>query len=354
MNFDNAAFIFLRRNVCDGGEKTVIPVKFCDFSELGGIEKDLENLLAKNLEDFFTDGAVSLMPVFQERPIQEEPDICALDSDGNLIIFELKRRNAGRGAIEQIMRYAELYGRRDYAQLNDMYKKYVSANGLECSAELKDAHAAAFELSAPLSEEAFNRRQKLVIVGNSADIDLIRAVDYWRSKGIDIDFLPYRFYKIGENFYFEFFAKPYDYHINPGDKKGIMFDTNKTYSDEDEALMLSRSRVEAYGDAKWAVDSFRKGDYVLFYSKGRGVIAIGQVTSDKAKELTDNDGRYHEVKMIVPHNVSSEGCNKNIMPYEVKELLEQGFYFARTDKRPYLSEEQVNILIDELKKRYSE
>ena len=279
----------------------IVPVQYCDYSELQGCEKDLENLLASCLEDLYAEGGQSFMTIFQERAMQEEPDICALDAQGGLVIFELKRGNAGRGAVEQIMRYAERFGRRDYAQLNSMYRAYIN----DSSAELKKAHADAFELPAPLSDEAFNRKQKLVIVGNSADRDLRNAVDYWKNKGIDIDFMPYRFYRIGEKVYFEFFAKPYDFHMNPSDRKGIMFDTNLSLSSDNEKCMLERSHIEAYGDVKCAVDSFAKGDYALFYSKGRGVIAIGEITSSKAKELYNVEdapvgGRYHEVKMIVP------------------------------------------------------
>ncbi len=260
-------------------EGRIMPVPYCDYSELQGREKDLENLLAAYLEDLYAEGGQSFMPIFQERAMQEEPDICALDTQGGLVIFELKRGNAGRGAVEQIMRYAELFGKRDYDQLNSMYRTYIN----DSNAELKKAHADAFELPAPLSDESFNRRQKLVIVGNSADRDLMNAVDYWKNQGIDIDFLPYRFYRIGDEIYFEFFAKPYDYHMNPRAKKGILFDTNLSWSDDNEKCMLERGHIEAYGGVKWAVDSFSKGDYALFYSKGRGVIAIGEITSREAR-----------------------------------------------------------------------
>ena len=45
-------------------------------------------------------------------------------------------------------------------------------------------------------------------------------------KGTDI---PYRVYKIEGSYYFEFFSLPYDQHSNPGNAKGIIFDTNLTY-----------------------------------------------------------------------------------------------------------------------------
>ena len=182
----------------------------------------------------------------------------------------------------------------------------------------------------------------------------MNAVDYRKNQGIDLDFLSYRFYRIGDEVYFEFFAKPY----NPRAKKGILFDTNLSWSDDNEKCMLERGHIEAYGGVKWAVDSFSKGDYVLFYSKGRGVIAIGEITSRKAKELYGtedaDDGRYHEVKIIVPQNVSGSDCyNQSLYPCEIKTLLDQGFYPAMTDNRPYLSEEQVKILIEALRKKYN-
>ncbi len=138
-------------------------------------------------------------------------------------------------------------------------------------------------------------------------------------------------------------------------KKGIMFDTNLSWSDDNEKCMLERGHIESYGGAKWAVDSFPKGDYVLFYSKGRGVIAIGEITSRKARELHGaedaDDGRYHEVKMIVPLNVSgSDGYNQSLYPYEIKTLLDK---VTRTYKTPYLSEGQVKILIEALQKKYN-
>lgn len=53
--------------------------------------------------------------------------------------------------------------------------------------------------------------------------------------------------------------------------KGILFDTNILYSDTNESEMILGNKIAAYGDAKRYIDSFRKDDYALFYSKGRGI-----------------------------------------------------------------------------------
>ena len=339
------------------------PVRYFDYAAFEGKEKDLENLLADNISgNLYFDEDFMLMPIFQEKQGLSAPDLCALDKEGNMVIFELKRGAANSGAIQQIMGYAQVFGQMKYDELNDKYKNYMYSKGSPENAELelnKD-HAENFGLLHELDKASFNRKQKLVIVGNEADLSLVRAIDYWKRKNIDIDFMPYRFYQIGDEIFFEFFAKPYDYHVNlaPDTCKGIIFDTNLTYSDTNEGGMLERHHVEAYGDVKWSVDSFRKGDYVLFYSRGYGIIAAGKITSLRAEELRnipDINGRYHEVDMIVPVNASyPEGYSVSIRPFEITELLGHGFYFARTDKRPYLNQEEAEKLIEELKKRYEE
>jgi hypothetical protein len=58
--------------------KTLQPLEFYSVGDLNKNEKDLENLLVKNLEILFTDNN-QLMPIFQERQYQEEPDLYAID-----------------------------------------------------------------------------------------------------------------------------------------------------------------------------------------------------------------------------------------------------------------------------------
>jgi len=114
---------------------------FLDFSELGKLEKDLEGILADHLLDvLFEDSA--LMPIFRERPMQAEADIYALNRDGDLIIFELKRGFAGADAMLQVLRYAQVAGQWTFNKLEEQYKKYETRN----TASLAEAHMEAFNL----------------------------------------------------------------------------------------------------------------------------------------------------------------------------------------------------------------
>ena len=133
--------------------------------------------------------------------------------------------------------------------------------------------------------------------------------------------------------------------------KGIMFDTNISYSDTNESEMILGNKIAAYGDAKRYIDSFRKGDYALFYSKGRGIIAVGQIVTDTPTEVADE--KYHSVRMIVPEKFNGDvKALPALSPNEIKTILKRNFYWASTIKTPFLTGAQVEMLIRELKKKY--
>ena len=220
--------------------------------------------------------------------------------------------------------------------------------------ELKNAHKGAFGLDKALDESEFNKKQKMVIVGNSLDISLINAVEYWKNKKLDIDFLPYRFYKINKEIYFEFFAKPYDYHLNVLDKKGIIFDTCRSYYENAVWDMFKDKKISAYNSASKFIKSFNKGDYVFYYHKGWGIIGAGIIKSSQPKEISSNKGRelYHTVELLTPV-IANENEIKYILPSEICELLGKNFYWASTTKKPYLTEKESKKLVDELIERYN-
>ena len=174
------------------------PVGFLDLGELGKLEKDLENILAANLFDTLYEEA-RLLPIRQERTGEAIADVYAVGEWGDLFIFELKRSGAGSGALAQVLRYAADAGRFSYDKLNEWYLKSTG----QFDADLASAHQAAFSLDEPLAHADFNRHQVLRVVGSAADDDLIDGVDYWKRRGVEIDFVPYRLYRIGSNLFFD-------------------------------------------------------------------------------------------------------------------------------------------------------
>src|SRR5208337_3431620 len=207
----------------DGKFDRLEPLQFKDFSFFENKEKDLENLIANSILDALFEDS-SLMPIFQEHQGEAAADIYALNVKGELIIFELKRSSAGEEAVHQALRYAQDAGQWSYSKLEEKYQSYTNTK-----TDLTQAHKDDFNLEHALDPKEINNKQRLIVIGSASDENLISAIDYWKKQGISIEFLPYRIYEIGDGKYFEFFAYPYDKHRNPGDIKGVLFDTNRSW-----------------------------------------------------------------------------------------------------------------------------
>ena len=316
----------------DGKFDRLEPVAFKDFSSFGNREKDLEELIAKSILDVLFEDA-SLMPIFQERQYQAEADIYALNEKGELIIFELKRGAAGDAAVHQALRYAQDAGQWTYSKLQNKYQLYTGNN-----VDLHLAHQEAFNLEHSLDAKELNSKQHLIIIGRAADDSLINAVDYWKRQGVSIDFLPYRIYELDGEKFFEFFALPYDKHKNPGDIKGVLFDTNRSYDEESIWYMMENKRVAAFGDAKRFVEYVYPGDIVFFSHKWNGLVAAGRIRKGNIK-APDDETLYRDVEFITP--VPQRGRPIKAMPFgTVSEITGKSFFWARTIKVPYLSKKR--------------
>lgn len=195
------------------------------------------------------------------------------------------------------MRYAEIYGQKSYDDLNSIYKNILAKNGQD-NMELVDAHREAFALKEPLKLEYFNHEQKMIIVGSSMDHKLAKTVDYWKSKGVSIDFIPYRLFEIQGEYYLEYFAKPYDYVLNVGNVRGILFDTNLSYDTDAIWDMFKGNKISAYDERSRCVGYFNKNDYVFYYHKGYGVVAAGKICDNKPH--TNKGEAYRKVEFLTP------------------------------------------------------
>jgi hypothetical protein len=323
------------------------PLRFIDFAQANALEKDLENLLAEHLLETLYEGD-PLLPFFQERRRQEEADIYALDRDANLVIFELKRAGAGRGALEQLLRYVEVASSWDYLALNRRFSEYRRKQRGEVVA-LREAHRQAFGFAEQLDEDVFNRKQRMCVVANSAEDGLIRAVSYWRDRGLDVDFLPYRVYEINGDRYFEFFSKPFDSHLNPAFAKGVLFDTNASYDVAGEEpwfqRMITRRRVSAYGGIKGVVDYLRRGDTVFYHQKLFGIIAAARITGAVPHEFELDEERYWDVQFLTAIPTAFTPPYTALSVSEIRETLGFNFFWARTLKVPYLDAKQTERLL---------
>ena len=261
------------------------------LKDSGLIEKDLENIIATKIEKLVrTD---QLMVIFQERSRQEEPDILALDENGTLFIFELKRWEANSENLLQALRYGQKFGRYSYELLNWFFSRYAGLSGQR--KPLRDAHEEFFQLESPLNNDKFNHNQCFVIVANGLDYDTWDAVAFWNKKGLKIICLVYRLYNLNGELYIDFdpFGPIPDAPREP--ESGIfVVNTNKTYDPNAYRAMVAEKKASAYYDRKTSIKNIRASNTVCLYHVGVGIIGIGKAKTDYLKKDvgTDKDEEY--------------------------------------------------------------
>jgi hypothetical protein len=308
-------------------------------------EIDLQKLLSSHIQDLIS--ASELMTIFNERPLQEEPDILALDKNGDLYIFELKRWSSNQENLLQVLRYGQLYGNSNYDELNEMFKKYYKTKGL--AAELYEIHQQYFNLadSSRLHKEEFNRKQHFLVVTNGLDQKTVEAIVYWKKNGLNIDAIVYWVFEINKEYFIEFnMYSPIEGFLEYESNAYVLntnFANNVKHTDD----MLREHKAAAYYPGwREKIQKLQKGDTVFLYKSGFGIVAYG-VASGKL-EMQDCDGYptyeyYMELnkfkKLQVPFSAS-----------EMKKVANQGFNFRQT--MCSISEESRNLLIKEIKTKY--
>ena len=270
------------------------PTKIASLDDFGLKEKDLENFLSYRLTDVILEG--DLMLIAQERPFQEEADLLALDKDGVLYIFELKRWESNQENLLQVLRYGQKFGRYTYGELEKLAK---DSRVLIGDGSLKEKHRSFFDDSC-LQETDFNCDQFFVLVTNGADEETLAAANYWSSKGLKIACVPYDVFDVNGDPYLQ--IKPY----SPAGKVAVERNTmyyvvNTNASDMPKAWQdmigdRKTGRAAAYYYRKNAIHRIQPKYKVYLYHTGVGVIAQGESTSS----FQIGDGEHGDEEHYIP------------------------------------------------------
>jgi hypothetical protein len=306
-------------------KNNITPVQNTDFDQIGWTEKDLEGLISSNIKTILPDN--QLMVIFQERQYQEEADIIAIDKNGILYIFELKRWESHRENILQVLRYGQKFGRYNYYDLEEMYRTYSGDN----AANLVEKHFEHFKsrIENKLDMSNFNQRQYFIVITNGVDKDTIEAIQYWKKQGIQIDYLPYKLYTIDKDTYFEFRTFNPENDILYEGKRSIYFlNTNISWSETAYKEMLSENKAAAYGDRRYSIERIKSGDIILLYHTGCGIVAIG-----KAKGNIIKNEACEEYYIKVDYDWKIDPDNekeKAIHAWEINQKLGSSYSFRGT------------------------
>lgn len=166
-------------------------------------EKHFENWLENSPHVLFDDDNYSTVmwigrqvtASFQE--FIRYPDLIGIDSNGDLVIVELKKGKTPREVVAQIFEYAAWASKLKYEDLNALAIKYYENDEQFKTMELKDIFNSIFY---PDNEEyvetKFNTKQRLFIVAEEISKSVKEVVKYLNQIGnIDINCIKYEVFK---------------------------------------------------------------------------------------------------------------------------------------------------------------
>lgn len=167
------------------------------FKELSLKEKDLEEFLRVNIDTVF-DNETLLVVGHQVLDDQNgRSDLIAIDSDGNLVLIEIKRdkedSNTRKEPLElQAIRYAASLAmiKTPDELVDKIYQHYIEKFESTSKSDLTSNERAKRNLDSFLKENnainTFNKKQRIVLIASSFDEYTLSAVSWLIANKVDI------------------------------------------------------------------------------------------------------------------------------------------------------------------------
>jgi len=286
------------------------------LSEQGWREKNLENYLFKHLRDLLS---ADLMVIGQSKP-GEKADLVALDREGDLWLFELKKPGGQSENLLQVMRYSQIFGSFEIGDLDALYR---------------DSHAVATKSIAVAFCEWFGydrnravewgeklgKRHHLVVVTDGTDDASLNAVSHWQRHGLDVQAWPYRIYKGSAQAFYLDLPELFIQGKRISRKPAPVFFVNTSRKNTDvpsdmEKFMLKHECALTTGEPWiYRIFSISAGARVMLYANRVGVIATGVATPAR---WIDNPKEFEGDKA---HNLKLREFRRLKQPLSVQEVF---------------------------------
>lgn len=156
-------------------------------------ESVLEKWLESSPDGILEDGPILIIGRQVRTDLGGVIDLFGMDREGNTVVVELKRDRTPRDVVAQALEYAAFAERLDVDALEGIFRVYHADEALS----LADHHRESFGLD-ETEAVAFNKDQRIVIIGQRVTHDVRRSASFLRSKRIRITCVEFTFFRTDE------------------------------------------------------------------------------------------------------------------------------------------------------------
>jgi len=157
-------------------------------------EAVLENWLESNPDGIVEDGKLLIIGRQVSTNLGSVIDLLALDRQGDAVVIELKRDRTPRDTLAQALEYASFAEQLDIKQFSTILRQYLNDDSLS----LAEHHREYFQLT-PDEAVAFNKEQRIVIVGQKITNEIRQTASFLRSKGVRVTCVEFSFFLSNED-----------------------------------------------------------------------------------------------------------------------------------------------------------
>ncbi len=153
-------------------------------------EMVLENWIEANPQSLLEDSGLLIIGRQVTTNLGGFIDLLGLDRTGNAVVVELKRDRTPRESLAQLLEYASFVEELTSDKLEQIFQRYLNDE----STSLAEYHHEYFALE---SDEAvaFNKDQRLVIVGQRISQEILQTATFLRKKGLQVTCVEFSFFR---------------------------------------------------------------------------------------------------------------------------------------------------------------
>ncbi|MFC2159232.1 endonuclease NucS domain-containing protein [Actinomycetota bacterium] len=158
--------------------------------KIDNTEKILEDWIENTPSALFENEEVFIIGRQVTTNLNKAIDLLGIDKNGNIVIVELKRGKTPRETVAQILEYVSFVEDLTYKQLEEIASKYIGDEGIN----LTESHNEFFKLPDDFAV-AFNKAQRLIIVGQEISKETEQTSVFLNKKGLELYCIAFKYFK---------------------------------------------------------------------------------------------------------------------------------------------------------------